>query len=135
VIITVKPLPISARQGRSERTGVTETLVAKRFHPARSAAAPARPPCRTLRGRRRFGLGLEDFGDDGLGCGYEQLALFVAGEIDPFETGLVGLCGPEALRRRKDFDLEADRSVDGNAVLGKQMQVMFGGKYLRGLLG
>ena len=106
-------------------------LAAKRFHPARSSAAPRRPLGGALRSRRCFDLRLQDFGDDGLRCGYEKLALLVAGKIVPFETSLVGLRRGEALGRLKGLDLELDCPIDGNTVLGKQMQFVFSSKFLR----
>ena len=41
--------------------------------------------------------------------------------IPPFEPRLVWLGGLEVLRRLEGLDLELDRSVDGDVVLGKEM--------------
>jgi hypothetical protein len=65
--------PADGSAARSKRTTLV-VLAAKRFHPGRSAMPPRHPPRRTLRTHRRFGLGLEDFSDDGLRRCHEKLA-------------------------------------------------------------
>jgi hypothetical protein len=129
-----KPLPMS-RQGRSELSEHNRMSIAKRFHPARSTAAPRRTLRRTLCRWCRFLFSRDDFVNDSLGCGYEKLALLVAREIGPFDPGLLGLLRREALRRLKALNLEADGRIDRNSVFDKKMQLMFCGKLLRRLLG
>jgi hypothetical protein len=122
-----------ARQGRSCDCRYA-LLAAKRFHAARSTAAPRWALRRTLRNRRRFDLGVEDFGDDGLGCRDKKLALLLAGKIPPFEPGLVGSQRLEAFGRLEGLDLLLQGPVHGDIVFREQMQSVLGRKLLRRLL-
>lgn len=60
--------------------------------------------------------------------GQQQLALFIAGEIAPFEAGLEWLFRLEVGARLEHFDFIGHQAIERDLVFGEQLKMMLVGK-------